>query len=182
MSIRTPETGDKLFVKDGPPLAQAVVWEGELSFAATGFKSAADGMVNTLLAGETNNFWVFPIAFCYRQYLELMLKSIIELYHACEGTGETFPHIHDLEKLWTIVKDNCYEIETTEEQLEVDAVDKLILEFHNFDKESTAFRYARRVPLAEFNLQNLADVMEGLENHLEGLESMWDDLHRNIQQ
>lgn len=180
LNIRVPQQSDKLFVDGGPPLAQGTIWAGELSFAATGFKSAADGMVETLLAGHTNNFWVFPIAFCYRQYLELMLKSIIEIYHACEGTGETFPHTHNLKTLWEFVKGHCYGTVEPEDQDEVNVVETLMLEFHDFDAKSTAFRYAERVPLAQFDLRNLADVMEGLETHLEALESMWDDYHRSI--
>lgn len=180
MNIRVPQQSDQLFVYGGPPLAQGTIWEGELGFAASGFKSAADGMVETLLSGYTNNFWVFPIAFCYRQYLELMLKSVIELYHACEGTGDTFPHTHNLETLWRFVRDNCYETVGPEDQDEIDIVENLMLEFHRFDAKSTAFRYAERGPMAQFDLQNLADVMEGLETHLGGLESMWDDYFRNI--
>ena len=181
MNIRMPQEGDKLFVDGEPSHALLPAWDGEISFAAVGFKTAADDMVEALCQGHTNNSWIFPVVYCYRHYLELMLKSIIELYYACQGTGETFPRSHNLKELWSIVKEHCYDSDTTEEeQAEIDIVEALMIEFHDFDIKSTAFRYAERVPLSQIDLRNLADVMEGLENHLAGLWSMWDDLYGNI--
>ena len=140
-----------------------------------GFKTAADDMVEALSQGHTNNFWVFPVIYCYRHYLELTLKSLNELYHRFHETGKEYPHEHDLMKLWSIVKDKCYDADGLASYDEIHDVERLIKEFHEFDSGSTAFRYGLRVPLREIDLRNLSDVMLGLSNHLEGLADMWSD-------
>ena len=173
MDIRWPTKNDNLFTPGDPFLARGTVWDGEVSFAATGFKTAADNMVKRLYEGHTNNFWTFPIVYCYRHYLELMLKHLIELFNQYEETGETFPRTHDLVRLWKIVRDNCYEPKELVNDEEIPVVEKLIKEFQEFDSKSTAFRYAEIVELGRIDLRNLSDVMEGLSNHLEGLADVW---------
>lgn len=173
MDIRWPTENDRLFIPGDPFLARGTVWEGEISFAATGFKTAADDMVEALYEGHTNNFWTFPIVFCYRHYLELTLKHLIELFLQYEESDETYPEIHDLSKLWNTVKANCYQPAELVSDQEIPNVERLILEFHDFDSRSTAFRYAERVELSRIELRNLAEVMEGLANHLEGLTDVW---------
>ena len=173
MDIRWPTENDKLFLVEGASLARLPIWHGEISFAAAGFKSAADDMVEALCQGHTDNFWIFPIVYCYRHYLELTLKHLIELFNRFEETGEEFPRTHDLMELWQMVRNNCYEPEDLVSVDEIPHVERLIGEFHEFDSRSTAFRYAERVSLSEIDLGNLSDVMEGLSNHLEGLADVW---------
>ena len=175
MDIRWPTETDKLFVSGDPFLARGTVWDGEISFAATGFKTAADDMVEQLYRGHTNNFWTFPIVFCYRHYLELTLKHLIELFYQYEGSDKSFPHTHNLWTLWEVVRDNCYEPQELVSDGEIPIVEKLIKEFQDFDSKSTAFRYAERVDLGRIELRNLSDVMDGLANHLNGLTDIWAD-------
>ena len=130
-------------------------------------------MVDALARGHTDNFWVFPVVYCYRHYLELSLKHLIELYNQFEETGEEFPRTHNLLELWQFVRENCYEPEELVSDEEIPDVERLIKEFHEFDSRSTAFRYAERVTLSEIDLGNLSDVMEGLSNHLESLADVW---------
>jgi hypothetical protein len=54
--------------------AQPFKWD----YYATGYKSAADVLVDNALTSRSNlDIHVFPIVFLYRQYLELRLKELV---------------------------------------------------------------------------------------------------------
>jgi hypothetical protein len=48
-------------------------WGGGLVYAL-GYRTAADALIERV-AGMDQDALVYPIVFCYRQYLELLLKS-----------------------------------------------------------------------------------------------------------
>ena len=74
----------------------------DLSLAASGYKDAADLLVDSLHEKGRNDALVFPIVFCYRHYVGLRLKALAE--SARWFTGEEFKHTHNLVTLWTPVK------------------------------------------------------------------------------
>ncbi len=70
-----PRKGDTLFQPGGyQHLAACIVTD--FSLAATGYQDAASLLIASLNAAERNDALVFPIIFCYRQYLELKLKVL----------------------------------------------------------------------------------------------------------
>lgn len=97
------------------------------------YKEAADILVEQ----KQPDLLLFPIVFCYRQYLELLLKNI---YHKNKTSKEYIDFIkrssHNLEKIWKDVK--CF-INLSSEDL--DAMEELVLVFNQLDPSSMNFRY-----------------------------------------
>lgn len=82
--------------------------------------------------------YIFPALFCFRQYLELTMKSAILRYR----NGDMNPYIgesgfktHDLVELWTKL------IKHIQVDDEVDNIERLIRELNEVDNDSTVFRY-----------------------------------------
>lgn len=82
--------------------------------------------------------YIFPALFCFRQYIEIMMKSAILRYRNGDiipYRGESKFKTHDLEGLWTkLIK----HIQTDDE---VDNIGRIIRELNEVDNDSAAFRY-----------------------------------------
>src|ERR1700688_2943200 len=102
--------------------------------------------------------------------VELAMKWIIMMYGG-GGVGTT--EHHGLLDLW---KQCRAIIETTgPDDGGIEVVEKLIKEFHDTDKGALAFRYSRnkngaliKLPDGIIDLENLSDVMEGIEGFFTG--------------
>lgn len=80
---------------------------------------------------------LFPIIFCYRQYLELLLKNIYYQNRTSDEYKDFISKVlHDLEKIWNNVKNI---INLASEDL--DAMEEFILIFNQLDPSSMNFRY-----------------------------------------
>ena len=124
---------------------------------------------------------VYPILFCYRHALEVAMKWIIGQYgrHA-----EIVPNDyldHDLWKLWQACKKVILEIGSDGETEALLAVQQVVKDFHDLDKSSFAFRYSMDkngmvigLPNKPFDLSNIKDVMEGVDNLFIGADSELD--------
>lgn len=97
------------------------------------FKCAADELVELMVP----DLYVFPIMFCYRQYLELSLKNICyKVMNKDDYIRLVRRASHKLPELWSIVKekmnfsddDNSY-------------INELVVFFDNIDRDSFSFRY-----------------------------------------
>jgi len=116
---------------------------------------------------------VWPIVFCYRQYIELALKDMI----AAHGS-KVVPAIkpdwvhHTLPPLWRSYK-KLVEATLTEtcvdEFPEITAVESCIGEFSRVDSGSSTFRYPTdtkgnqsKFPLSSIDLLHLRNVMESI--------------------
>lgn len=115
-----------------------------------GYKEAADTLVNKVIeSSNDHDILVYPIAFLYRQYIELQLKGIIRgsrlLLEECSG----FPGHHKIQSLWHVANGLMKKIITkldksageyiTKEDLKI--IDSIISDFVEVDPESFAFRY-----------------------------------------
>ena len=119
---------------------------------ASGYRKAADTLVARARRSRTDlNFLVYPIVFLYRHYLELRLKLLQSDLCELRGLSPTH-HEHDLAKLWTDVRQHLAHVFPTEAAT-LDPVQKVVLEFHQLDRGSTAFRYSR---------SNDGDALSGL--------------------
>ncbi|MCL6659684.1 hypothetical protein [Paenibacillus amylolyticus] len=99
----------------------------------SGYKDAADDLVDKVLGISLADAYVFPIVFNYRQYLELVLKNLfVKIY------GKNTRMDHDLSKIWGKVRDKI-KGETTKEQRKF--IDSVIEEFQTIDPRSFHFRY-----------------------------------------
>ena len=179
-----PKIGDLLFVQNSRATdADIATFRGERLYRMKkAFKASADLLVNQSEqdAHERRNF-VWPIVFCYRHYIELALKDMINEYGA-----QVVPEIkpdwksHSLQELWNsykiIVESTFSEININDIR-EVAAVETCILELDNIDARSFTFRYPTdkngkqpEIPFTSIDLSNLRDVMGGIYAFLESAE------------
>ncbi len=185
-----PRTGNRLFVQNCWKLdAEIATFRGERIYRMkNAFKNAADLLViyTAENAHERRNL-VWPIVFCYRQYIELALKDVIAEYGL---QMLTVPKIepnwktHKLKDLWVSYKQIIGSTlsETTADEIpEVLAVEACIDEFHEIDEGSYTFRYPADtegrqidIPFSSIDVYHLQDVMEGIYNFLDASESALD--------
>jgi len=143
----------------------------ELPFFANGYLEAADIIVDHLAHQHRNDSLVFPIIFCYRQYVELKLKEISSLYNVLDYGKDHHSKIHSLEGLWQTLKPRLEVDLGAEDQETLMTVGKLVSEFHDFDPNAIALRYPEetylvKVPMQQVDLENLRDVMARLAMYL----------------
>jgi hypothetical protein len=171
-----PRLGERLFVPGSPgrdayvasPLDERMHWMKEA------FKEAADSLA---IQAEENHYkksmFVWPIVFCYRQYIELALKEVIAK-HGEQVEPEIEPNwkSHKLGELWAHCKSIMQEtlFETTVDDIPgVGALEGLINDFQGADMNSYSFRYPTdtkgklvEFPFESIDLANLKCVMEGI--------------------
>ena len=95
-NIPTAKKGEPLFKSGGEREYIAYVGAG-LDIIALGYKYAADILVEALgeeMGQGKQDYLVYPIGYCYRHYLEVRLKEIIQM------GGYEYPKGHDLLCLW----------------------------------------------------------------------------------
>lgn len=180
-----PRQGERLFVP-GSPGRDAEIAENQaerIYRLKEAFKKAADLMVaRTREDAHEQGDLVWPIVFCYRQYLELALKDIIARHGGqVEPTIEPIWNTHYLGDLWK----SCKRIMghtlihvTTDEMPEILAMEAFISEFERIDARSYAFRYPKdrkgcpiEIPIDSIDLVHLQRVMEGVYAFLDCNES-----------
>lgn len=157
-----------------------------------GWYHAADNLARDIihqkalkkLDSDRECFGVFlPMLYCYRHYLEVALKHLIEQLDRLStlDTKVDLQREHGLKQLWNGAKLLAYDVFRWPDPIR-DAPDKdverLLNEFHEFDPTSQTFRYRRdrqerphdeSIPNAD--LHNLIAVMHGLFNYF----SAWED-------
>ncbi|MGH0973207.1 hypothetical protein [Bacillus paranthracis] len=99
-----------------------------------GYKEAADELVDQY---EYNEFFIYPIMFMYRQYLELLFKNLnAQLQDPVDFSG----HLHDIRYIW----DNMFP--QVRKQLELkkshlNHIRDIVYVFARIDPKSSNFRY-----------------------------------------
>jgi hypothetical protein len=174
-----PRKGDHLFV-DGHDWHNNAVLNGQrdnLSLYAVGYKRAGELLAEAAVEGRRDHdSLVFPIAYVYRQYLELRLKQLIRDSRRLLGDNSGFPATHKIAELWKLCRPLLDQtgLKTDEQVLEV--IEELIAEFAEVDEDSYAFRYPTdkrnnlSLPDLRFvNLPNLADVIRKMSNFFEAV-------------
>lgn len=146
---------------------------------ADGYKEGADALaVAAADKNATLDLVIYPIAFLYRQYLELKIKEIIDTARRLEGTGHGYPTNHNLDELWTEAVQLLRQHYAADVPPELDNIQCCIDEFHAHDATSMAFRYPtdkkgqlHLKDLRHINLRNLYETMERIGNLLDCLSS-----------
>ena len=170
MELRWPRRGDRLFHKGGHGTLAACTMASLRSegFVATGFKSAADCLVEHVRHHGRDDSLILPILFLYRHYVEMQLKEIAIHVHRWDGKGESYVRTHDLSRLVSILDHPDLKAAQTspEDEQARRAVRQCVLEFHRMDPRGTEMRYPDRAPLEQLDLGHLKSTMEGLANYL----------------
>ncbi len=167
-----PKPGYRLF-EHGPGRRKVAEFGGNPTswFAAQshGYKKAADLLVEE--ADGNRHFIVYPIIFCYRQFVELSIKGLLAQY------GNPIWNFHDLMKLWTrllgvlneyAVK-ACHDADPADHEARTAATEH-IQQLSDFDPSSAVSRYhvdTKGQPwvlsITRIDLQHLEQCMDDLE-------------------
>lgn len=111
-----------------------------------GYRLAADLLVDKLRStGSHQDSLVYPIAFLYRQHMELLLKAVIARGTFLLEERRIRVTGHDLVKLWVDareVMERVWPDGGDEAGALLDGIAAVISEFHDVDRGSDGFRYA----------------------------------------
>jgi hypothetical protein len=171
---RWPKDGDRLFVESTWAYDAKVVRDpGERYYRMPmGYKRSGDILIDQAAIDivDRSNI-IYAALFCYRQSIELFLKSLIEEF----GKSRVWrpKNTHDLNRLWE--RFMCIVNERNGgKSIGLVAAAKLVTEMHEADQKSDGFRFPTGVDGSSFlfgdkgiDLGNLRVVMQGLVNFFE---------------
>jgi len=197
-----PNPGSQLFIGSanekqavlGHPFFTSKYLEYEIAY-----KAAADSLVESSPSFDSlfSCVCIYPIAFLYRQFLELYLKDILWKYYPNFEKVKTITcrklsGSHDLYLLWKklreYIESNCKIFQEKIDEFTLsdvlDAIEDLIAEMRVFDgQKSEKFRYPYSKDNANHfnnsfavNLINLKERMNELANFLTHVENTFRDL------
>lgn len=135
--IGSLKKGDKLFVLSeipSDPRLMTSAYDNDVLYER-GYASAAMFLLRMAEYGKDylrKDCYMYPAMFCVRMYLEIIMKLILQNYNS------DFAAVHDLSMLWSDVKGQLNESEIDES---VEAVEEIISEFQKVDPCSTYLRY-----------------------------------------
>lgn len=174
-----PRPGDQVFAPGGDwQMNASVNWGGGWGLYAIGYKNAGDVLVERVAEdrGEADAL-VYPIVFCYRQYLELILKSVLLEARKYYDIEEPFQSVHSLLAAWRPLR-ILLERRWPGKPEDPDAVEANLEQIDAVDAGSFAFRYATTkqgdpsLPqeMQRIDLRNLAEVVARIGTFLESCE------------
>ncbi len=165
--IRGLESGDELFKSTGHPLELAWIHKSFQEFGsyASAYQIAAMRLIDSALDENLRerDFLVYPIIFLMRHCLELRLKELVQGLNYCIEGDRQFTPRHEVDKLWEEFKEKYRLIGEDIDEEQTKVLDKLIREFHDFDRKSMEFRYPVDKSGNRFNkpeMINLAKLRE----------------------
>lgn len=155
-----------------------------------GYYEAAKILVDTALNGNSKDILFYPICFNYRHYLELHLKSLVELTEELYLKMELLGYAkNNLDKTAENGLDKVHSIEVLfkyfEKRLKLVAINgevfdpnirKYIMQFHNIDSDGQKFRYHITKQQSsfpnpqEYDLKNISTLMEEIKRLLYGVD------------
>jgi hypothetical protein len=148
-----------------------------------GYKMAGDILIGQSL--EMNLAFrkklIFPALFCYRHFIEMSLKSIIEQYGFLAELPQSRRY-HLLRDLWSDFEHIMHATFGDDyKNPETLAVEKHVRKFDEIDRKSDTFRYHKKsngenftTNIPQLNLENLVKVMNGIENYFDIMETILD--------
>lgn len=148
-----------------------------------GYKKAGDILAQQVIeTARDQDSLVYPIAFLYRQYIELQLKDIIKESRILLSEGSTFPEHHKLKTLWELVSQLMRKVIAKADESagkyitseDFAFVETVVSSFVEIDPESMAFRYPKNKhgcsslgEIRHINIHNLAEQINELSERLE---------------
>jgi len=184
--FRWPRRGDEPLRRATNILHQAELpgdaWERMVLLQA-GFMRAGKLLVDSAIA-EPRLRWelTLPALYAYRHAIELGLKWTLVTYgRAFDVVSPDVHTTHNLKVLWDAFQQLLDAISHPGEEEGNRAARRVVMAFHEWDKQGDAFRYAVRrdggaIILREqqIDLVRLRDVMEGFANFLGGVDGALD--------
>lgn len=176
MEVQFPHNGDVVFREGGRACFMTTRRAGpiELGLMAEGYKEASNVLIERLDKRGRDDALVYPIIFGYRQYLELRVKALTRLVNRFDEADDEFKRTHDLQRLWSKIRSRLAEELDEENRDAFEAVEDVILEFHEIDPKSDGFRFPSEIKQLSIDLQNMRDVMERVSSFLDSLSDSWE--------
>jgi hypothetical protein len=183
--MRWPKPNDRLLKQSASYRTGARFAEDSLSrecFLWDGYMLAGATLVSEALRNETSaHYLIYPILFNYRHGLEMALKWTLNRYGRFSSVAD-YDRDHRLDKLWVACKAVIQDVGGDGGDCEaVAAVERIVLEFDRLDRGSFSFRYAQtkngqniHLPEMLIDLENVRDVMAGVDNFFTGLDGQLD--------
>jgi hypothetical protein len=114
---------------------------GLSGYYVSGYKNAADKLVDE---AKTDASLFFPVGFLYRQYIEIHLKYLLHCIRWLNVVPlvDSDIHGHELDKLWMKARKALETKWPAPTYDELDAVESIILDFHQVDPSGQELRYA----------------------------------------
>jgi hypothetical protein len=175
-----PTLGETMFT-DGLPdwhNNACLVPRADWSIYAEGYRRAGRLLVEHVnSSGVDQDFLVYPIVFCYRQYLELKMKHLVLAGSQLLDLDTELIKSHDLVPLWKSCRSILERVAPDEPMDQLEAVTEGIEQLSKIDSTSEGFRYpedkktgAPSLPdtLHRFNLRHFANQVEKLAGLLDG--------------
>ena len=182
MTEALPTKDDKLFCEgqDWQNNACLNFTHDGLYLYGYGYKEAADVLVGSVIdSGRGNDTLIHPIAFCYRQYLELSFKLIFRECCRLLDIQRKPLHGHSINKLWQQCLPLIEKIASDQCNDSLSEISRLVEEFSKIDPYATAFRYpedndgkSSLEGLKLINLRNLAEVISKMDIIVHGIISL----------
>lgn len=170
-----PRVGDELFAPADDLWLNAEIGALRGESYTIGYKAAGDILVEHVAQHEIEaDTLVFPIVFCYRQYLELLLKGVLADARRYYDVDDPAPSGHSLLVLWKPLR-LLLARRWPDDPSDLNAVEDGLRQFDAVDRGSYAFRYAT-TPAGEsslppefqqINLRNVGEVVERIGVFLE---------------
>ena len=181
-----PKIGERLFLEDhGEGGAFLANRPGErLYHLIIGYKQASDLLVEkTEIEAWRSRKLVYPIAFCYRHFLELTLKAMLEEYGSLGNLPRKNRSHHKLEDLWKDFRTLLRNLNSDHPEMGTDAVEHCIAEFAKIDPFSETFRYptSRKgqpfdISHESIDLLQLRNTVQAIENYFMGIDGFLSNL------
>jgi hypothetical protein len=141
-----------------------------------GYRMAAQAIFDQArTCGLNHDSLIFPFLMCWRHYVELRLKSLINLVQHGTGVELDVPSTHNLAKLWEKAAGLIDEVGAFEEDKATQHVRRLILQLHALDPTAQEARYpmtTKGLPtfhgVDRLDMRTIHEAMEGVANYLTG--------------
>lgn len=156
---------------------------------AAGYKDAADGLLYALAERKVSlDSVIYPLVFLYRQGLELELKLILPLARRLGDQQAKNDHRHGLMPLWRELRCLLEQLDPSEADQELAAIEAFILQLDEVDPGSYAFRYPMTkqgevsLPdLSRINVRHLGEIMDSVFMLLGGIHSWLGEMDQQIE-
>ncbi len=147
------------------------------SMYAEGYKKLADvGVAHIKAHPHDANLVVYPILFCYRQYVELRLKEFVVTASDLLDQKLALPTNHNLRGLWQTVRPLLQKVwGVSEHDDDLASIEDVVEQLSDIDPKSSAFRYPvdtgmnPSLPgITNINIRQVGDVIDCIAPLLDG--------------
>ena len=143
-SMPWPDATTQVF-RAGSPI-WSLVWRPttprQWHLYAEGYHEAAEQLYLSWQATQgCPDYFIFPMVFLYRHYIELRLKELIQSTASYLSLPSDWPYVHDLARLWDIVHPRLARISPEEPASDAANAGRLVKELALLDQLSSGCRY-----------------------------------------